>query len=133
MIDYIDDCYGCPECRNCGRKHLEILRCDECGEVITDFDDYKEECGDHFHLDCWYNRNGYDESLTLENAKLYGDSHTEEIEINSFLFTQFSREDIEEILWREYKNGRGEEHYKDDVELLASQDKDEWVEEICNN
>lgn len=45
----IDDCVGCPDgCRNCGRKHLLVLRCDRCQEEKPKYSvnngEYCEDC-----------------------------------------------------------------------------------------
>ena len=45
----IDECVGCPDgCRNCGRKHLLVLRCDGCQEEKPKYSvnngEYCEDC-----------------------------------------------------------------------------------------
>ena len=49
MTDYINECNGCADgCRNCGRDHTEVTRCDECGEVCEKVykQDGRELCED---------------------------------------------------------------------------------------
>lgn len=42
MIKYEDYCVGCPQgCINCGRKHLPVPYCDECGDELSADDMYK--------------------------------------------------------------------------------------------
>lgn len=40
-------CYGCPECRDCGRdRKYPVWTCDKCG-----FEDYEEMTRDNFGRD----------------------------------------------------------------------------------
>lgn len=44
MIDYENDCVGCEYCVNCGRDHVQVTRCDNCGEICYD-GVFREEYG----------------------------------------------------------------------------------------
>lgn len=50
MVKYENLCVGCPQgCISCGRKHVPVIYCDECGAEIEEGDIY-----DEYHLceDC---------------------------------------------------------------------------------
>ena len=54
MVEYVNDCNGCPECRFCGRykSKTNIYRCDYCGDEF-DPKDLKKIGGEHVCLECY--------------------------------------------------------------------------------
>ena len=50
MVDFRDECVSCDiPCISCGRKHVPVLTCDECGEEVEELYKYEgqelcEEC-----------------------------------------------------------------------------------------
>lgn len=51
MIQYEDDCVGCPQgCIDCGRRHTAHLYCDKCGDEFQPEELYDVEgeqlCGE---------------------------------------------------------------------------------------
>ena len=52
MVEYEDDCVGCPQgCINCGRRETPHWYCDECGEEFDPEDLYDVE-GDMVCEEC---------------------------------------------------------------------------------
>lgn len=35
MIDFVNECVGCEECRGCGLDRVRVERCDVCGEIVS--------------------------------------------------------------------------------------------------
>lgn len=122
-----NDCVGCDVCYNCGRKEVEYVYCDKCGESIGD--DFYEHDGGEYCYDCWLEARGYDESLTEDNARLFGENNEEDITLNGFLSWLYTREEIEDILWADFEKAPAERQrlWIDD---FANNDKENWLEEI---
>jgi hypothetical protein len=78
-----------PYC-TCGGELIECQPCWVCGEPV-------EEENDCMCEDC------IKENISLENCIEMGNDATEKTELNGFLFRVFNREQIEELLLREFK------------------------------
>jgi hypothetical protein len=94
---------GCPNCRG---DYVEAKRCVECGAWIPEDDwDMCEECMADYE----------NEEICLE----LGVETEDEIKLNGFLLSVYSRKEIEKILL---------EHLKQDEEKMANAIKDycEW-------
>ena len=126
MIKTENDCVGCDYCYNCGLKYSKHYYCDECGEEIDD-DELIERDGGEYHADCWYDKLGYKETLTLENAEKFGEKNKKTVELNGFYAGCFSPAEIDEILKREYLDGRDDEYIKEDIIETADWDKEAWM------
>lgn len=74
---------------NCGGNFVEATECEMCGEYFNDCDDIGI-CN-----------NCLEENATFENAIKIGDDNPEKIYINGYLASEFTNEEIEEILRRE--------------------------------
>lgn len=53
MIDYINECVGCEDCVRCGRKHLMVYICDNCGEIIYNKCDVYSRDGNDYDYHCY--------------------------------------------------------------------------------
>lgn len=126
MIKYENDCVGCERCYNCGAKETLHYYCDECGDEIGD-DELYETLDRHYHTDCWYNKLGYKETLTLENAEKYGEKNKTTFELNSFYTNGFTAAQIDEIIKREYLAGTTEAERQNEIEDFADWDKEAWM------
>ncbi len=124
-----NDCVGCDVCYNCGLKEAEHYYCDECGEEIDD-EDLVERNGGDYHRDCWYDKLGYQETLTLENAEKWGEKNTKEVELNGYYAAYFDESEIEELLKREYLDARSKADIHDDIAETAEWDKEAWMHAI---
>ena len=103
MIIEVDDCVGCDVCYSCGRKHVHVRICDKCKDPLNDFVYYANDKGE-FCEDCFFEDNDdYNETLTLENVQKVGEESPEEVQINQFLVSVYSDEDINEILLKDFK------------------------------
>lgn len=129
MINYENDCVGCDYCYNCGAKETPHYYCDECGEEIGD-DELYEIIDNHYHEECWYNKLGYQETLTLENAEKYGEKNKATFELNSFYTNGFTAAQIDEIIKREYLAGTTEAERKTEIEDFAEWDKEAWMHAV---
>lgn len=129
MIKYENDCVGCERCYNCGAKETPHYYCDECGEEC-DYDEMIEAGEKHYHEDCWYDKLGYKETLTLENAEKYGNINTVTVEINGFYAPYFTEEQINELVKREYLAATSEADIKANVEEMAEWDKQAWMHAV---
>lgn len=129
-IKYENTCRGCDVCYNCGAKNTKIIVCDQCGEEISQFEDYKETEDEHYHTDCWYDKLGYQETLTLENAEKYGEKNRKEVELNGYYASFFDESEIEEILKREYLAAQSAADIHDDIEETAEWDKEAWMHAV---
>lgn len=74
---------------SCGGEFVEATECETCGEYFNDCDNIKicENC--------------IEENATFENAIEIGEQNPKEISINGYLASEFTNEEIEEILKRE--------------------------------
>ena len=44
MLKFENECVGCPQgCINCGRKHVAVWVCDECGCEADELWEYEEQ------------------------------------------------------------------------------------------
>lgn len=70
----------------------DMKECQVCGNRVFEDDIDNEIC-----IDC------LTKYATLENAIEYGKCRKEQVELNGFLFSQFTEREIEEILLKELK------------------------------
>ena len=90
--DYGEQKEGCPRC---GGYFEETVRCDECGEQFLEEEltsGLCEECAEKLK-----NKYRYDFSKCFKISQ----EERESVELNSFLCSQFTAEEIERILLRE--------------------------------
>ena len=130
MTDYEDNCCGCDVCYNCGAKHSLVYICDECGEAI-DPDEMIERGEDtHYHEECWYNKLGYKETLTLENAEKYGRKNKKAVELNGYYAEFYSAEEIDELIKRDYLASTKKESIDEEIKDFADWDKEAWMHAV---
>lgn len=130
MVKYENECVGCDVCYHCGAKRVAHYYCDDCGKELDD--DYRESGSEILCDDCWYERLGFSDSITIENADIYGQKNTKTVELNGFWADGFSPEEINEILKREWLNGMTEAEILEDVRETAEWDKDAWIHAVNN-
>ena len=115
-------------CDNCGELYEELEKHCKCGGYIVNAIECKA-CGEYYDEDILIGfgkdkicESCYDNSLDFENAFEYGTEDKEKREINGFLATHFSDDQIENILIEVLKKSRFSE-YELAKEYLG---KDNW-------
>lgn len=115
-----EDCSGCPLCYGAYEEAHQCIICNDyfledelCNDICDDcLEDYKYD---------------FDMCYTI------GAKDTESVEINRFLFFMFSKEEIEEVLFRELKEANKFSHI--DCKNFIESDKflfaDRLKEEVC--
>ena len=131
-IEIEDNCVGpCPMgCINCGRKHVAVHHCELCGDVIDEDCNHWNEDGEHEYCDdCYHKAIKYDESLTVDNMKDYGNRYAEAVEINGFLKYLYDKDEIEELLWKDFC-AMPKEKQIDCLHEYVQEDEEDWVEKL---
>jgi hypothetical protein len=114
---------------DCWNEHIY---CDKCGKEIEEFEVNE---GDNTELcaECYLEQQGYNDTLTLENALKCGEGEEVTIEINPFWQWYFSRREIPMIFEREWDKVPDE----DKAEILHAYAKEiiglkDWAKTIMN-
>lgn len=131
MIEYEDNCVGCPSNMGCigslcPYKNVPTRYCDGCDELLDD--EYYTDGEKDYCEECYLKEIGYDDSLTLENAEIYGGLETETIELNSFWATQYTAEQIEKLCEQDFKKQPEAKQIEDINGFVESCYKDEWID-----
>lgn len=128
MIEIENNCVGCEYCINCGRKHEEVHKCETCGCYLEDTDNHYSEDGiNEYCDDCWYDAIEYGESLTVDNMKDYGSNYADSININGFLKSMYSEDEIETLLWNDFC-AMPKEKQTECINEWVKEDEDSWIE-----
>lgn len=125
-----DECVGpCPMgCINCGRKHVAVHHCELCGDVVYEGSDHWHEDGKHEYCDeCYYDAIGYADSLTTDNMIDYGNGCTESVDINGFLASMYSKDEIETLLWNDFC-AMPKEKQIECMDEWVKEDEEYWIE-----
>jgi hypothetical protein len=114
--------FGCPccyeetdmSCCYCGGNLVEATKCPVCDEYMSDDKQICDDC---------YNSVLADEDKAIETAR-YVNQEKETVEINSFLWYHFSKDEIEEILWNSFLEEQNklksiQQYYDDNIETLV--------------
>lgn len=113
-----EDFYGCPEC---GGGFEEAKECAFCGEYILPEENYGGLC-----IGC-IEEHKYD----YETALKIGNRWESDISINAFLATQFSAEEINDLLEKELRR-IAENGHKIDCSRFINDDIEEFAQELIN-
>lgn len=109
---YEDEYQSC----DCGGTFVDAVRCEKCGEYVTEEEQYYGFC-----TTCINNFCGF------ETAKKIGKDNCEKVSINGFLAYVFSQKEIENILWNKLLStgkdnifSNAERYCKEDLIALTS-------------
>ena len=132
MIADINDCRGCDNCYGCGAKHIKVLVCDSCGDPINDFIYYSTPDGD-FCEECFFENNeDYTATLTLDNVLKLGDESPEVLNVNQFLSSVYSEEEIRDILISDFEK-MPESKKREYIQAYAEEEEGpaDWVRRMA--
>lgn len=115
--------------KNINDEDVDIRFCDCCGEEIDELIHHYwgDERGDFCCLECFVKDNkDWEDTLTVENANRVGADNLQKIMINDFLYTVFTNEQIEDILYKEFKM-LPETKQKELIRKYAEEDENSWL------
>ena len=107
------------EC-SCGGEIVKAKECERCGEFTAEYNDLCLNC--------------YDEYKTLDSVLEIGAEWEENVSLNGFLLSAFTKEEIECVLLYALKEHKNVKHFvdkycEDDIEYFRGYAERKWNEE----